>query len=72
MYPKFAVTSNQYKTPLVNSINSLTVKPIRNSQFAIMFCNGDLTPTQNALPFLGRGLKPPKFVEEEAFGILSS
>jgi hypothetical protein len=36
---------------------------IRNSQFAITFCNGDLTPTQNVLPSLGRGLKPPKFVK---------
>jgi hypothetical protein len=35
---------------------------IRNSQFAITFCNGDLTPTQNVLPSLGRGLKPPKFI----------
>ena len=37
---------------------------IRNSQFAITFCDGDERfRHQNALPFLGRGLKPPKFVK---------
>jgi hypothetical protein len=30
------------------------IKPTRNSQFAITFCNGDLTPTQN-LPIIEPG-----------------
>jgi hypothetical protein len=38
---------------------------IRNSQFAITFCDGDLDlGVQFALPSLGRGLKPPKFVKK--------
>ena len=37
---------------------------VRGLANAITFCNGDLTPTQNVLPFLGRGLKPPKFVKQ--------
>ena len=36
----------------------LEVKPIRNSQFAITFCDGDFTPTQNVLPVEAGDLNP--------------
>jgi hypothetical protein len=51
---------------LVLRLAHLNQFAIRNSQFAITFCNGDLTPTQNVLPSLGRGLKPPKFVKQSS------
>ncbi len=36
---------------------------IRNSQFAITFCDGDLDPDTKRAAYRGRGLKPPKFVK---------
>jgi hypothetical protein len=40
------------------SIDPLNQFAIRNSQFAITFCNGDLTPTQNVLPIEAGDLNP--------------
>jgi hypothetical protein len=52
-----------------------TIKPIRNglrpaplTQFAITFCNGDLTPTQNLLPIEALDLNPQSSLKK--FGYL--
>jgi len=37
---------------------SLNQFAIRNSQFAITFCDGDFTPTQNVLPVEAGELNP--------------
>jgi uncharacterized protein len=39
---------------------------IRNSQFAITFCDGDLDPDTKRAACRGRGLKPPKFVNHRS------
>jgi hypothetical protein len=45
------------------SRNSLNQFAIRNSQFAITFCNGDLTPTQNVLPIEAGDLNPQSLLK---------
>jgi hypothetical protein len=45
---------------------------IRNSQFAITFCNGDLTPTQNVLPIEAGDLNPQSLLKSlllKIFGV---
>jgi hypothetical protein len=43
---------------LIRHLVKLNQFAIRNSQFAITFCNGDLTPTQNVLPIEAGELNP--------------
>ena len=47
--PKISLVFSWTNLIIRSSIDRV-VKPICNSQFAITFCNGDLTPTQNLLP----------------------
>jgi hypothetical protein len=49
--------------PLIAQVSKTIFTLAKNEtlkQFAITFCNGNLTLTQNALPFLDRGIKPAR------------
>ncbi|BBD68531.1 hypothetical protein NIES4072_41560 [Nostoc commune NIES-4072] len=63
--------NNQYQYPIPNHqfpffkanflvvmLESLLVKPIRNSQFAITFCDGDLDPDTKRAAYLAGDLNP--------------